>query len=149
MDALCKVAESEFQVALCKTVNRCEGEDLAAIKEVVVAQGLTRVVLAGISPRLFEDELSPLGVIVEKVPLRDHVVWCQPPNDEDTQMMAEDYLRMALAKIQKMEPPEPFQTDLRKPDNGWSGFKSGQLISCDKQPGKQLGRSEGDLWGRP
>ena len=32
IDALRKVAESEFHVALCKTVNSCEGDDLAAIQ---------------------------------------------------------------------------------------------------------------------
>ena len=53
----------------------------------------------------------PEGVIVEKVALREHVVWCQPPGEEDTQMLAEDYLRMYIAKVQKMEPLEPFQPE--------------------------------------
>ncbi|MEK9149506.1 MAG: FAD-dependent oxidoreductase, partial [Candidatus Desantisbacteria bacterium] len=47
--------------------------------------------------------------IVERVTLREHVVFCQPANNEDTQMMAEDYLRMGIAKAKKIELPEPFQ----------------------------------------
>jgi quinone-modifying oxidoreductase subunit QmoB len=50
-------------------------------------------------------------VIVEPVALREHVVWCQPPGEEDTQMLAEDYLRMYVTKVKKMEPLEPFRPD--------------------------------------
>src|ERR1700744_4343629 len=32
------------------------------------------------------------GAIVERVNLREHVAWSHKPNDEDTQMLAEDYL---------------------------------------------------------
>ena len=48
---------------------------------------------------------------MEKIGLREQVVWCQPANEEDTQMLAEDYLRMYITKIQKMEPLEPFQSE--------------------------------------
>ena len=34
-----------------------------------------------------------------------------PPDDEDTQMAAEDYLRMYIAKVKGMEPLEPFQPE--------------------------------------
>ena len=53
----------------------------------------------------------PDGVIVEKIGLREQVVWCQPPGEEDTQMLAEDYLRMYIAKIKQMEPLEPFHPE--------------------------------------
>jgi quinone-modifying oxidoreductase subunit QmoB len=53
----------------------------------------------------------PDDVMVEHVALREHVVWCQPPNQEDTQMLAEDYLRMYIAKIRKVEPLESFQPE--------------------------------------
>jgi quinone-modifying oxidoreductase subunit QmoB len=55
--------------------------------------------------------MFPDDVIVEKVALREHVVWCQPPGEEDTQMMAEDYLRMYIAKIGKMRPLVPFDPE--------------------------------------
>jgi quinone-modifying oxidoreductase subunit QmoB len=50
-------------------------------------------------------------VIVEAVGLREQVVWCLPPNDEDTQMAAEDYLRMYITRVNEVEPLEPFQPD--------------------------------------
>ncbi len=40
--------------------------------------------------------------------MREQVVWCHPPNDEDTQMLAEDTLRMGIAKTLSILNPEPF-----------------------------------------
>jgi len=111
VDALCTVATDEFDVPFCKTVASCEGADLAAMIEDIRSEGLTKVVIAGISARRYAAEGFPAGVIVERVALREHVVWCQPQGEEDTQMLAEDYLRMYLAKVQKMELPEPFQSE--------------------------------------
>ena len=108
IDALCKVATDEFSVPFCKTVESCEGSGLESIKEEIANEGLTKVVIAGISPRRYSDGVFPADVIVEKVGLREQVVWCSPPGDEDTQMMAEDYLRMYITKVQKMEHVEPF-----------------------------------------
>ena len=42
------------------------------------------------------------------------VVWSHPPNDEDTQMLAEDYLRMGIARAKKAELPEPFEAEIDK-----------------------------------
>jgi quinone-modifying oxidoreductase subunit QmoB len=111
IDALVKVATEEYSVPLCKTVDSCEGLGLASINEDIKSEGLTKVVVAGISARRYADDAFPDGVIVEKVALREHVVWCQSPGEEDTQMMAEDYLRMYIAKIQKMQHLEPFEPE--------------------------------------
>lgn len=111
VDALCKVATDEFDVPFCRTVPSCEGPGLDAINEDIKTEGLTKVVIAGISGRRYADDAFPDRVVVEKVALREHVVWCQPPGEEDTQMLAEDYLRIYLTKVQKMELPEPFQPE--------------------------------------
>ncbi len=111
VDALCKVATDEYSVPFCKTVDSCEGPGLKSINEDISGEGLSKVVVAGISPRRYADSAFPEGVIVEKVALREHVVWCQPAGEEDTQMLAEDYLRMYITKVQKMEPLEPFQPE--------------------------------------
>jgi quinone-modifying oxidoreductase subunit QmoB len=108
VDALSKVATDECKAPFCKTVESCEGPGLESINEDIAAEGLTKVVIAGISPRRYAQDAFPDGVIVEKIALVEHVVWCQPAGEEDTQMLAEDYLRMYIAKIQKMEPLEPF-----------------------------------------
>jgi len=111
IDALSSVATGEFSVPFCKTVDSCEGPGLEAINQDIQTEGLTKVVIAGISPRQFADNAFPEGVIVEPVGLREQVVWPLPPNDEDTQMAAEDYLRMYLAKVKRMESLEPFQPE--------------------------------------
>ncbi|UCH83758.1 MAG: hydrogenase iron-sulfur subunit [Candidatus Latescibacterota bacterium] len=111
IEALKKVAAEEYKVPFCKTVDSCEGPGLEAINNDITKEGLNKVVVAGISPRRYAHDAFPADVIVEKVALREHVVWTQSPGEEDTQMMAEDYLRMYIAKIQKMEPLEPFQSE--------------------------------------
>ncbi|MFH1756285.1 MAG: FAD-dependent oxidoreductase [Candidatus Latescibacterota bacterium] len=111
IEALCKVASDECKVPFCKTVVSCEGSGLDSIIEDITKEGLNKVVIAGISPRRYPDAVFPEGVIVEKVALREHVVWCQPAGEEDTQMLAEDCIRMYVAKVGKMSPPEPFQPE--------------------------------------
>lgn len=111
IEALRKVATDEYKVSFCKTIDSCEKPDIESLNEDIRNEGLNKVVIAGISPRQYADNMFPDDVIVEKVALREHVVWCRPDDDEDTQMMAEDYLRMYIAKIKKMEPLEPFQAE--------------------------------------
>ncbi len=111
VDALCKVANGESGVQLCRTVDSCEGPDLESINEEIGNEGLNKAVIAGISARRYADHAFPAGVMVEKIALREHVVWCQPPREEDTQMMAEDYLRMYIAAVRKKEALEPFQPE--------------------------------------
>jgi len=111
IDALCKVATDEFSVPFCTTVDSCEGADLESILQDIRREKLSKVVIAGVSPRRYADHVFPANVIVEKIALREHVVWCQPAGEEDTQMLAEDYLRMYVTKVRKMQPPEPFHPE--------------------------------------
>jgi quinone-modifying oxidoreductase, subunit QmoB len=111
LEALATLATDEFGISFVKTVPSCEGPGLAEIVSAIRQEGLTRAVVAGISPRRYEEGAFPDDVIVEKVPLREWVVWSQPPGEEDTQMLAEDYLRMAITKVEKSELLEPFKPE--------------------------------------
>ncbi len=111
IDALRKVATDECKVEFCTTIDSCEGAGLQSVNAAIENEGLSKVVIAGISSRHYAEDAFPQNVIVEQVALREHVVWCQPAGEEDTQMLAEDYLRMYIAKIQKMQPLEPFQPE--------------------------------------
>ena len=111
VDALCKVATEEYNVPFCKTVETCEGPGLDAINEDIANEGLNKVVIAGISPRRYPDYAFPEHVMAEPFGLREHVVWCQPAGEEDTQMMAEDYLRMYITKAKKTELPAAFEPE--------------------------------------
>ena len=110
IEALSKVAEDEYSVAVCKTIPGCGESDFDTIRSDVQSDGLNKIVLAAFSPRHdIGKEPFGSGVIVERVSLLEGVVWCQPPNDEDTQMMAEDYLRMGIVRVQKTQPLTPFE----------------------------------------
>lgn len=110
IEALEKVA-GECGAAFCTTVDSCEGKSLQGINDTIEREGLTKVVIAGISARRYTEHEFPPDAIVERFALREHVVWCQPAGEEDTQMLAEDYLRMYVAKIKEMKPLEPYQPD--------------------------------------
>ncbi len=110
VEALEKVATSECKASLCKSHNfLCSNEGVELIKNDLENEGVTKVVIGACSPRVNYD-IFRFGsdIILERVNLREHVVWCQKPNDEDTQMLAEDYLRMGSVKAQKSHVPEPF-----------------------------------------
>ncbi len=115
--ALAKVATGEYKVPVCKEHGfLCSDEGRAMIQADVDNEGVNTLVIAACSPRVMVDvfDFGP-DKVVERVNLREQVVWTHPAGDEDTQMMAEDYLRMGLTKAQEMEPPVPFEgEDLSK-----------------------------------
>jgi len=78
----------------------CSPEGVAIIQEAVDDGSVDGVVIAACSHRAKSAEFSfdPTKVHVERVCLREQVAWCQPHGEEDTQMLAEDLLRMGLAK---------------------------------------------------
>ena len=95
-------------------------EGAAMVKQDIDNEGVDAVVLAGISPRFEFEILDFPGIIVEKASLRELVTWSHPVNADDenadaqkehVQELAEDYIRMAVVKVQKSEPVEPFKTE--------------------------------------
>jgi quinone-modifying oxidoreductase subunit QmoB len=42
------------------------------------------------------------------VNVREQVVWSHPPNEDETQNLADDYLRMGIVRAQKAVPPVPY-----------------------------------------
>ncbi|MFZ5651505.1 MAG: FAD-dependent oxidoreductase [Bacillota bacterium] len=110
MSALAKVATKEYKAPVCKTdAFLCGKDGVEIIKKDVEGEGVNFVVIAGCSGRVNYDvfDFGP-SVIVERVSLRERVVWTQESDDEDTQMMAEDYMRITLAKFKNLEAPEPY-----------------------------------------
>jgi len=108
---LSKVATKEGKVQVCKSHPfYCGAEGAALIKSDIENEGVNTVLIAACSSRVNYDvfDFGP-SIIMERVNLREQVTWCHPANDEDTQMMAEDTLRMSLAKAKHILPPEPYQ----------------------------------------
>ncbi len=112
IEALSKVATKEAKAAICRThANLCSQEGAQLIKDDMANEGVNTIIIGACSPRVMYDVFNFDGCIVERVNLREQLAWTQKPNDEDTQMMAEDYLRMAGAKMKQMELPEPYKPE--------------------------------------
>ncbi len=115
-DQLAKVATSENKVPVCKVDGwLCSEEGIDVIRKDIESDKLNRVVIGGCSQRFLSDVFQfGSDVMVDRVNLRENVVWTHKPNDEDTQMLAEDYIRMGIAKVRNSEPPVPMQKDVNE-----------------------------------
>ncbi len=112
MDALKDVATDEYDIELCKEHDcMCGDEGLALIRQ-DIQDGVNSIVVAGCSQRFMTDAFTFDGVLTTRVNLREQVVWSHEPNDEDTDMMAQDYLRMGIVRGQKASLPEPLQEEV-------------------------------------
>lgn len=108
--ALSKVAKKECKAQLVKdNAFLCGQEGADLIKKDIADEGVNVVVVAACSPRVYADvfDFGP-DVMVERVNLREQVVWCHEPNDEDTQMLAEDNIRMIGIRANSAEIPTPY-----------------------------------------
>lgn len=112
--ALRAVAADELGIAQCHDHPcLCGAEGRELIRQDILA-GVTAPVVAACSPRCMTDAFTFDGCRTERVNLREQVVWTHEPNHEDTQSLAEDYLRMGVVRAQKAELPEPFQAEVDK-----------------------------------
>jgi quinone-modifying oxidoreductase subunit QmoB len=124
IDALKAVAEEEGLTT--KTCPVLCGKEGVAMLQKDVAEGVNTLILAACSRRVLYDVFRFDGCIVERTNLREGVVWSHPRNefpaltaeekeDEDNydrvQMMAEDYLKMSMARVEKVKLPEPYKLD--------------------------------------
>jgi quinone-modifying oxidoreductase subunit QmoB len=106
-ERLCASVQEEFGISATQHPILCSPEGVAALSQDEGGEGVRRVVIAACSPRAKTEEFSLGSTLVERVNLREQVAWSHAPNDEDTQALAEDQLRMGIIRIQKSEPPDP------------------------------------------
>ncbi len=100
----------------------CGKEGVELIKKDIEEKGINTLVIAGCSRRVNFDAFSFDGCIVDRVNLREGVVWSHPRSEfpalteeqkdsgehfDRVQMMAEDYIKMSMAKVEKIDLPEP------------------------------------------
>jgi len=139
MDKLQQLAEKDYKVPVVKRHKACcSPEGVEIIKNDIAGEGVNCVVVAACSPRVFSDVFDfGSEVLVDRVNLREQVVWSHPAPkasdndneasegeaappetteeaagiDEDTQALAEDYIRMGIVKIKKTELPSPYEMD--------------------------------------
>jgi quinone-modifying oxidoreductase subunit QmoB len=122
--ALKDVAEEEGLTTKTQPI-LCSPEGVAFLKKEIEG-GINTLVLCACSRRVNYDIFRFDGCIVDRVNLREGVVWSHPRSefpalteeekeDEDNydrvQMMAEDYLRMGMARVEKVNLPEPYKLE--------------------------------------
>lgn len=113
VEALTRIAQDEFKTQACRQHPfLCSREGVEAIGQDLADGMVDKIVVAACSPRVMTDVFSfPRDKVLERVNLREQVVWTHPPQDEDTQMMAEDHLRMGITRARESSPPEPFMAE--------------------------------------
>ena len=145
---LAKVARRELKAPVCLVHPfLCGNEGLELIRKDLASGAVDGVVIAACSPRLKTEAFAfDPAMVFERVNLREHVAWCHKPKDEDTQMLAEDYLRMGVARAKKMEPLEPVSEPVSKKllvvGGGGTGMTAAleaaeagnQVVLIEKQP---------------
>ncbi len=133
LEALSAVA-NEFSIA--KTESHpalCSQEGVSIIRKDIESGAVNCVVAAACSGRVKTDVFAfdPMTTILERLNIREHVAWCQPAGAEDTQMMAEDYMRMAITRVEKTTLPKPYQEATDKTVLVVGGGVSGLQASLD------------------
>ncbi|NIO27707.1 MAG: FAD-dependent oxidoreductase [Candidatus Latescibacteria bacterium] len=114
IEALRNVATNDSGIEICRDHPwLCGPEGIETIKK-DVNEGAEAVVIAACSPRAMTAAFTFDKCFTERVNLREHVVWCHEPNNEDTQMLAEDYFRIGIARARKAKRPEPHLEEVNK-----------------------------------
>ena len=112
LEAPTKVATNEYKVRVCKTHEcLCGEEGVQMIKDDVESEGLNSIVIAACSPRVMTNVFNFGDTMVERTNFREHLAWCHEPKNEDTNMIAEDMIRMGIVKLQKSKVIEPLITE--------------------------------------
>lgn len=131
VEALEKVATDECDAASCRTHKFLCGEEGVELIKKDIQDGANTLVVGACSPRFNTDTFAFDGILTDRVNLREFVAWSHPPNDEDTQMLAEDYLRMGMARAQKAEVPEPADFEIDKTILVVGGGQSGMTAALE------------------
>ena len=92
----------------------CSQDAQVHIKEVIVKEGINRVVVASCSPRthepLFQETIREVGLnkyLFEMANIRDQNTWVHMNNPDKATAKAKDLVRMAVAKAAHIEAPSP------------------------------------------
>jgi len=101
----------------------CGKEGIELINKDIKEDGINTLVIGACSRRVNFDVFKFDGCIVDRVNLREQVVWSHPRSEfpaladeqkddgehfDSLQMLAEDYLKMGMARVEKIDLPEPY-----------------------------------------
>ena len=105
--ALVRTAKEQTGVTQVQAVPcLCNDQGQACIRECTAVEGKS-LVLAACSSRFVPLAVGADANAVERVALREFAAWSHEPNQEETQAIAQDYLRMGLVRAAKSDLPVP------------------------------------------
>ncbi len=115
MEGLSSTASSQSPDSVCRIHPAlCSREGLQLIVDSLSA-GITAVVIGACSPRVKQEIFSYDGpAVIERVNLREQVAWTHEPGHPDTQAMANDSLRMGIARAMKVSGVKPFTPEVSR-----------------------------------
>ncbi len=97
LDTLEQVASNEYKMPVCRQHDFLCGDEGRALIDADLADGsVNQPIIAACSPRVMTDRFTFDGTPAIRANLREQVAWSQPVGNDDTQMLANDYLRMAI-----------------------------------------------------
>ncbi len=113
IDNLISMGEADESIAICSGHSAlCSQKGCDTIRKGIEEESLDSVISAACSPRVKTNSfIFSDGILVERVNLREQVAWTMETGNEDTTMAAEDYLRMAVAKIKSIKLPEAYKPE--------------------------------------
>ena len=127
----CKVAADEFNVTDAQIhPSLCSPDGYDIILESIEKNKLEAVAIAACSNRVKTEVFEfQENILSERINLREQLAWVLEPGDEDTQLAAEDYIRMGLEKAKSTEIPKPFiaeniSSEILVVGGGVSGMKA-------------------------
>ncbi len=113
VEKLSAIATDDYSVPICKSNPfLCGSDGVQIIKQDIEGEGVNTILIAACSLRVNYDVFSfGADKIVERINLREQVAWSQEPRNEDTQMLAEDNIRLGCVKANSTELPVPFKAE--------------------------------------
>jgi quinone-modifying oxidoreductase subunit QmoB len=125
LKALCDIPKEEG-LSVKKHSFLCGKKGISFIKDDIINEGINSLIICACSKRVNFDIFRFDNCVIERVNLREGVVWSHPRDEfkflseeekkdpekfDVVQMMAEDYIRMGIARVEKVSLPEPYFLD--------------------------------------
>ena len=110
VEKLCEIGQDNEKIISCTShPSLCSMEGVNLIRKDIDTNNLDSVIIAACSPRLKTDVFDfAEEILTERVNIREQVAWTQEAMHEDTQMAAEDYIRMGMEKVKSIDLPSPY-----------------------------------------
>lgn len=117
IDSLIQAAKEAAEGIHCmEHAALCSESGLEQLHTMCRESRIDRLAIAACSPRIKSEQFRMDGLYVDRINLREQVAWVMEPENEDTQMLAEDQTRMVLAKLASISEVVPYVPDQVFPD---------------------------------